>query len=167
MPHLFRNVEHGQYFITKDAEEFSQFDGHVACREYTLPRDNESSKPNGWIRGSTKIGLVLEVATSYHQRKHGVEIRIDSVSGDGSHSWIRISNGLNKIVRDLTEKARPVKKSRTLQPVRGNPLLNRDRNKYPLDCHLQFLRLQRFTTENGSISNLGNRIQKVMKLQRR
>ena len=27
-------------------------------------------------------------------------------SMDGSHSWIRISSGLNKFVRDLTEKAR-------------------------------------------------------------
>ena len=71
--------------MTKDAEEFSHFDGHVACREYTLPRDDESSKPKGWIRGGTKIGLVLEVATSYHQRRHGVEIRIASLPGDGSH----------------------------------------------------------------------------------
>ena len=29
-------VAPGQYFMTKDAEEFSQFDGHVACREYTI-----------------------------------------------------------------------------------------------------------------------------------
>ena len=32
-------VEIGQYFITKDTEEFSQFTNTVACREYTLPRD--------------------------------------------------------------------------------------------------------------------------------
>ena len=41
-----------------------------------------------------------------HQGKYGVEIRIESSSQDGSHSWIRISNGLNKFVRDLTEKVR-------------------------------------------------------------
>ena len=34
----------------------------------------------------------------------GIEIRIDSFSGDGSQSWVRISSGLNKFVRDLTEK---------------------------------------------------------------
>ena len=112
-----KTLDIGLYFMTKDAEEFSQFDGHVACREYTLPRDDESSKPRGWIRGTTKIGLVSEVAISCHQRKHGVEIRIDSLPGDVSHFWIRISNGLNKFVRYLTEKARPAKKSRTLQPV--------------------------------------------------
>ena len=33
-------------------------------------------------------------------------MRIGSLSGDGSQSWIRISNGLDKFVRDLTEKTR-------------------------------------------------------------
>ena len=31
----------GQYFMTKDTEEFSQFTESVACREYTLPRDEK------------------------------------------------------------------------------------------------------------------------------
>ena len=49
-------VEIGQCFMTKDTEEFSQFTDAVACREYTLPRDEETSEPKGWIRGNTKIG---------------------------------------------------------------------------------------------------------------
>ena len=48
-------VDVGQYFMTKDTEEFSQFTESVACREYTLPRDEKSSDPKGWIRGNTKI----------------------------------------------------------------------------------------------------------------
>ena len=32
-------VEVGQFFMTKDTEEFSQFTELVACREYTLPRE--------------------------------------------------------------------------------------------------------------------------------
>ena len=35
-------VEVGQYFMTKDTEELSQFTNAVACREYTLPRDERS-----------------------------------------------------------------------------------------------------------------------------
>ena len=62
-------VDVGQYFMTKDTEEFSQFTDSVACREYTLPRDEQSSDPKGWIRGNTKIGPVLEVTTSYLQGK--------------------------------------------------------------------------------------------------
>ena len=47
-------VEIGQYSMTKDTTEFSHFTNAVACREYTLPRDEETSEPKGWIRGNTK-----------------------------------------------------------------------------------------------------------------
>ena len=50
-------VEVGQYFMTKDTGDFRQFHT-VACREYTLPRDDGSSQPRGWIQGNTKIGPV-------------------------------------------------------------------------------------------------------------
>ena len=97
-------VEVGQYFMTKDTEEFSQFTDSLACREYTLPRDEKSSDPKGWIRGNTEIGPGLEVTTSYFQGKYGVGIRIGSVNNDNSHSWVRISHGLNKLVTDLSNK---------------------------------------------------------------
>ena len=69
-------VEVGQYFMTKDIEEFSQFKDSVACRECILPRDENLSEPKGWIRGNTKIGPVLQITTSYIQGKNGVEMRI-------------------------------------------------------------------------------------------
>ena len=97
-------VDVGQYFMTKDTEEFSQFTESVACREYTLPGDESLSEPKGWNRGNTKIGPVLEVTTSYLQGKCGVEIGIESVNKDNSHSLVRISHGLNKLVTDLKTK---------------------------------------------------------------
>ena len=87
--------------MTKDTEEFSQFTDSVACREYSLPRDEDTSEPKGWIRGNTKIGPVFEVTTCYLQGKYGVEIRIMSMNKDNSHSWVRISHGLNKLVTNL------------------------------------------------------------------
>ena len=48
----------------------------------------------------TKIGPVLEVTTSCNYGKHGVEIRIWSLSEDNSQSWVRISHGSNKFVMD-------------------------------------------------------------------
>ena len=66
-------VEIGQYFRTKDTADLSQFHA-VACREYTLPREEEASQPRGWIQGNTKIGPVLEVTTNYLQGKFGVDI---------------------------------------------------------------------------------------------
>ena len=50
-------VENGQYFMTKDTGDLTQFNT-VACREYTLPREEEASQPTGWIQGNTKIGPV-------------------------------------------------------------------------------------------------------------
>ena len=43
---------------------------------------------------------LLEVTTSYMYGKHGIEIRIWSLSQDNSHSWVRISYGTNKYVVD-------------------------------------------------------------------
>ena len=90
--------------MTKDIEEFSQFTDSVTCREYTLPRDESLSDPKGWIRVNTNIGPVLEVTTSYLQGNYRVEIRMESVNKDHSHSWVRISHGLSKLVTDLTNK---------------------------------------------------------------
>ena len=42
-------VENGQYFMTKDTGDLTQFNT-VACREYTLPREEGASQPRGWIQ---------------------------------------------------------------------------------------------------------------------
>ena len=103
-------VEIGQYFMTKDDEKFSQFTDAAACREYTLPRDEEASQPKGWIQGNTKIGPVLEVETCCLHCKYGVEIRIMSMNKDNSHSWVRISHGPNKFVTNLNNMSRKSQK---------------------------------------------------------
>ena len=93
-------VENGEYFMTKDTRDLTQF-STMACRVCTLPGDEATSLPNGWIQGNTQIGPVLEVATSYLHGKHGIEIRIMSLSKDNAHSWVRISRGSNKFVMNL------------------------------------------------------------------
>ena len=49
-------VDIGRYIMTKDTEKFSQFTKQVTWRECTLPRDEKTSDPKGWIPGNTKIG---------------------------------------------------------------------------------------------------------------
>ena len=49
-------------------------------------------KHNNWT--------VLEVTTSCLHGKHGVDIRIWSLSEDNTHSWVRISHGSKKCVMD-------------------------------------------------------------------
>ena len=70
-----RIVEVGQYFMTKDTGDFRQFRS-VACREYTLPRDDPVSQPKGWIQGNMRIGPVLEVTTSL--KKSNMELKFES-----------------------------------------------------------------------------------------
>ena len=111
-------VEIGQYFVTKDTEE--QFFAK-ACREYTLPRSDESSQPIGWIQGNTRIGPVLEITTSYLYGKHGIEIRIWSLRTGNSQSWVRISHGSNEFVIDSnynnTEVPADLPEEQTSQPI--------------------------------------------------
>ena len=95
--------------MTKDTAEFSQFHA-VACREYTLPREEEASQPKGWIQGNTKIGPVLEVTTSYLQGKHKADIRIMFMNKDNTHSWVRISHGSNKFVMNLNNNEQEIPK---------------------------------------------------------
>ena len=47
-----------------------------------------------------RIGPVLEVTTNFPHFKHGIEIRIESVNQDDSHSWVRIFYGRVKYVID-------------------------------------------------------------------
>ena len=99
---FMRVVEVGQHFVTKDTGSLRQFRS-VACREYTLPRDHPASQAKGWIQGNMRIGPVLEVTTSFQHFKYEIEIRIESVSKDSSHSWVRISFGTVKYVIDSIE----------------------------------------------------------------
>ena len=80
----------------------------MACREFTLPRDEEASQPKGWIQGNTKIGPVLEGTTCCLQGKYGVEIRIMSLNKDNTHSWVRNSHGSNKFVMNLNNNEQEI-----------------------------------------------------------
>ena len=72
---FMRVVEVGQYLVTKDTGNLRQFQS-VACREYTLLRDDPPSEAKGWIQGNMRIGPVLEVTTSFQYGRRGIEIRI-------------------------------------------------------------------------------------------
>ena len=96
---FMRVIEFVQYFVNKDTGSLRQFRS-VACREYTPPRDDPASEAKGWIQGDMRIGPVLEVMTSFQHFKYGIEIRIESVNQDTSHSWVRISYRTIKYVID-------------------------------------------------------------------
>ena len=99
---LSKNIDKGQFFITLDGEGLA--DMKPSCREYTLPRSEETSRVRGCIRGNTKIGPVRDVNVCYHQGRYGVEIMIESLFRDRTVSWVRIANGINKYVTETAEE---------------------------------------------------------------
>ena len=72
-----KNIQKGQIFITLDHDTPDSLKG--TCREYILPRSDESSRMIGWILDNTKIGPVLDVKVCHHQGHNGVEIMIESL----------------------------------------------------------------------------------------
>ena len=97
-----KNVDKGQLIHTIDEEGPDEI--KTSCREYTLPRSEETSHVRGWIRGNTKIGPVLDVMVCCHQGRPGVEIMTESLFLDGTVSWVRIVNGINKYVTETSEE---------------------------------------------------------------
>ena len=165
-------VEIGQYFMTTYTAEFSQFRA-AACREYTLPRDEEASQPKGWIQGNTKIGPVLEVATCCLHGKYGVEIRIMFMNKDNSHSWVRISHGSNKFVTNWTTMSRKSQKCssenmcwnwmRVILHADQGPKQNHKDENLPVLPQEQYLLAKEF----GPMLNQWNILSPIMKCRRK
>ena len=65
------------------------------------------------FEGTPKLGPVFEVTTSCLQGTYGVEIRIKFVNKDNSHSWVRISHGLNNQVTNLNNNDQDDKEQET------------------------------------------------------
>ena len=117
-----KNIEKGQLLITLDDDTLDDdtLDEMMgSCREYTLPRSDESSEVKVWIRGITKIGPVLEVMVFHHQGRYGVEIKIESLFRDRTCSLVCIVNGINKYVNETSEEilVASVEERSTGQPV--------------------------------------------------
>ena len=166
-------LEIGQYFMTKDTEEFSQFTDPVACREYTLPREEEASEPKGWIRGNTKIGPVLEVATCCLQGKYGVELRIISMNKDNSHScgseslmdqtnWSRIWTTMSRKPQKCSSKNMRWDWMRVTLHADQRPKKNHKDENLPAHPHKPYLLVKEF----GPMLNQENIQSPIMKCRR-
>ena len=59
--------------------------------------------PKDGFKESTRIGSVLEVIATNHLGCYGVEIKIDSLHGHGSQSWVGICREMNKYVTEVSE----------------------------------------------------------------
>ena len=65
----------------------------------------------------------------YHQGRYGVEIKIESLSGDKTCSWVRIVNGIDNYVTETSEEMHI--ESVGERRVQGNVLRRLDHDRPP------------------------------------
>ena len=96
----------------------------------------------GWIRGNTNIGPVLKSQPATCKINSEWKSEFESVNKDTSHSWARISHGLNNLVTDLIDqkyddKRFPQRRRKCLR-LQADPRLKQNREDPPLlFAHLQ------------------------------
>ena len=141
---FMRVVEVGKYFVTRDAGEFQQT---VACREYTLPRDDEASQPKGWIRGNMRIGPVLEShdqfsalqvrnwsSTSVYERRQ-FSLLGQNFLMEQSNMWMIKSKTTQKILQIHKKKKMYQQAQEWLQPGRKQKAKPQTERIYWRDNH--------------------------------
>ena len=76
-----------------------QAECHIYAENALPPR----TRAKGWIRRSTKVGLVLNIHVCHHEDRYSTEIQIRSLFQDSTASCVRIVNGVEKHVNQTTE----------------------------------------------------------------
>ena len=108
------------------------------------------------FKGIPKIGPVLKVTTSYLLGKYGVQITIEFVNKDISHSWVRISHGFNILVTDLIDNKYDDKWETSTTKTEVFVLASRSKakqNRQDLQVPAPFQGLYVFLKENGLTLN--------------
>ena len=97
-----KSVEVEQFFVTRPA---ILLEGHgitTTCREYSAMRDDVAAEAKGVVEDNTIFGPIHNAMISSQYGLCGIEVQIDSVSGDGSKSLVVISRGLHRSNTEIT-----------------------------------------------------------------
>ena len=99
------------------------------CCEFSLPLNDPRTRARGWIRRNTKIDPVLNIHVFHHEDRYSIEIQVQSLFQDGTSSWVRIVNGVEKYVTETTEtiedeehraSGKPIAKSKTSNEINND-----------------------------------------------
>ena len=80
--------------MTKDTEEFSQFTNSVSVVSTLCQEMKTYLNEKVGFEGTLRLDPYWKLQPSAHKEKCGVEIRIEFINKDHSHSWVRISHDL-------------------------------------------------------------------------
>ena len=100
-----------------------------------MPRDQEGTRIKVWIQRNVRFGPVSDVKVCNHNGRYSIEVQVQSLFQDQTVSWIRIVNGIDKLVREAmptqeeenasgkpAAKARPTLKPSSISDVNSIPL---------------------------------------------
>ena len=84
----------GQFFVTRSA---------ILLNDMELPRlvvnilmrDDPAAGAKGAVGNNTIFGPIHDARIKLQYGRYGIEVQIDSLNGDGSKSWVVISQGLD------------------------------------------------------------------------
>ena len=71
------------------------------CKEYTVPRNGEDSRPYASIEADQEIGPVLNIGIDKVIEVPGIEVQVPSLSIPGCSVWILISRGHERFVNEI------------------------------------------------------------------
>ena len=74
----------------------------TTCREYSATRDDPATEAKGVLGDDTTCGAIHDAKITLHCGRHGIEVQIDSVSGDGPNSWVVISRCVDRYVTEAS-----------------------------------------------------------------
>ena len=108
-----------------------------ACRECTLPREDQNSRIYATIPRQTTIGPVLQVHITRYLDISGIDIQIPSTTTKDRKSWIVIWRGKNRNVEEL-QGGRDVTSFQATK--KGEVALSRRANFWKRDSRVALIR---------------------------
>ena len=101
---IARRVSTGMSYKTVPDVDDGFGDRTPACREYTLPREDQNSRIYATIPGQTMIGPVLQAHILRHLGISGLEIQIPSTTTKNRTYWLVICRGKNPLRGRVTSQ---------------------------------------------------------------
>ena len=74
-------------------------DINLYAEEYTMPRNQEGTRINGWIQSKVRFGPVSDIKVCNHSGRYSIEVQVQSLFQDQTVSWIRTVHGIDKFAR--------------------------------------------------------------------
>ena len=90
MPDLFKSISEGQLFVTIPNVKSEGFGETSLCREYTLPREDQRTRREGFTQGNSRTSPVLDLLVTKHLITM-IDDEINFLVNNGTQSEVVVS----------------------------------------------------------------------------